>query len=84
MTEAGKATWITLQHPEDWAAGEHTLVHKPTGVELWNSNGIFHFGPYRPEADLFNLADKLACKKQARLMQSRLFTAKLLSARLEA
>lgn len=44
LSTEGKQTYDLLGNVMDWDFNDrHTIVHKPTGLELWVSNGVWFF-----------------------------------------
>jgi len=44
MSAAGRALSKALDTPEDWVIPDtYRIIHKPTGLSFWISNGSFFF-----------------------------------------
>ena len=59
-----------MSSPLDWTQTFHTFKHKPTGLEIWTSNGDSNIGIYSSRQDVvvskfnnWNKAEKRAVKE---------------------
>jgi hypothetical protein len=51
---AARLVYRALDNPDAWEIDSHTILHKPSQLRFWTSNGASHFKLYKPqEVDCF-------------------------------
>lgn len=63
-----------MSNPLDWTQTDHTFMHKPTGLEIWTSNGDSYIKIYSSRQDVvvsqFNNWSRAEKKAVKQAMQS--------------
>lgn len=59
-------------HPDEWAQGRHTILHRPTGIEVWTSNGFWFLSVHRPQEIPFSYLEKHRMSRAIRRWRGRI------------